>query len=90
MKNVFQKNVICHGLFCIKKHRHKCFKCGVYACGNCGIYLNKKFYCNDCGVNKYVFDSWDLLLKEINEMCNPKPKENIIDIKQEKHNIVKN
>jgi hypothetical protein len=49
-----KQKVFCGGYFCRKLDRRKCYICKVYVCGGCSLTINKKYYCIDCGIDKYI------------------------------------
>lgn len=70
--------VFCLGIFCNKRFRRKCQKCGINVCKKCEKSHGKKVYCPDC--------SLEVWLENKKRMINNKIKsvEKEIDIEYEK------
>lgn len=61
-------NVFCKGLFCVRKFRKKCIRCGVYVCKQCSKPQGKKTLCPDCSIDIWfekMFKDVENQIKEI-------------------------
>lgn len=48
------RNVFCLGIFCNKKYRKKCVRCGIYVCKQCAKLQGNKVYCPDCSLEVWI------------------------------------
>lgn len=70
-KNKYKKKAFCGGTLCRKSDRkYKCFDCNVYMCSVCKVEYNKKQYCVNCYVKKYLIKDIENDIDKFNDELN--------------------